>query len=218
MEKLSTKLVAFDFVGTIVEPRLFERAKARLRVDFVGLWSWADVASGFSTHFDYSTLLAKILEKSSDVLAAAFRDDIVSNAVPSLYPEVGEVLRLLRSKGILLGFVTDGSDDVEGAAISRILHNSGISPRECIVVTAQQVGAPKVTGRPFDELAERSARLGVSREEILFVGDSPENDIQGAGKAGLLALLLVREQAPNGSSGPQPRHISDLRELSGFLE
>jgi putative hydrolase of the HAD superfamily len=55
---------------------------------------------------------------------------------------------------------------------------------------AADVGASKPTLLPFMSLSQR---LGIPPSRILYVGDSYDNDVVGAKRAGMSAALLTRD-------------------------
>lgn len=59
-----------------------------------------------------------------------------------------------------------------------------------------------------------SARIGLTRSSLLYVGDTLGADVQGAVKAGLRAVLLDRE----GTAQYDGAKISDLKQMQGFLK
>jgi len=73
-----------------------------------------------------------------------------------------------------------------------------------VIISSADVGYEKPDPRI---LAEALARLRTSPEETLHVGDSIDDDIEGAKAAGLDALLVDRRGVHAGFSG---RTVSDL--------
>jgi putative hydrolase of the HAD superfamily len=78
------------------------------------------------------------------------------------------------------------------------------------VVTSAEVGAPKPDPRVFERAL---AIAGVGAAEALHVGDKVDNDVEGAGAAGVRAVLLQREGEPP----PGLEAVRSLRELTALL-
>ena len=78
------------------------------------------------------------------------------------------------------------------------------------VVTSAEVGVAKPDARVF----RRALELANARpEEAVHVGDSPDNDVEGARAAGIRAVLLRR----NGEPPPGMESIRSLRALAPLL-
>lgn len=104
----------------------------------------------------------------------------------SLYPDVLPCLEALTAYP--LGMITNG----DGAQQRQKLDQLGIAKRFRSVVVSGDVGAAK----PQREIFDRSAlEMGLQPCELLFIGDNPENDVQGALQAGWHAVWLNRTGA-----------------------
>ena len=206
------KMIAFDLVGTLIAGDAFRDARSSLNLDFNQGWSEAAEKSSFATNFDYETVFQALLDAMSPgTLHRQFRAYLVSRVTDYLYPEVCQVLKTLDDQGVRLGFVTDGSNDVEGEMIKRILDHCGIEPDRCTIVTGQDVGGNKAGGKPFDALVAQAKHLGIERTGVTFVGDNPSADIDGAKIAGLKAILIYRR--PDITQHKPDREITNLLEL-----
>lgn len=119
-----------------------------------------------------------------------------------LYPEVPEVLRALRGRGLHLVVASNWD-----ASLPQTLAVLGLLGDLDGVVTSAECGAPK----PEPPVFRRALELaGVSPAEALHVGDSPEEDLAGARRSGIEAVLIAREGRP---AVPGARSISSLRGL-----
>ncbi len=74
------------------------------------------------------------------------------------------------------------SNFTHGPAARRILTEVGLEPFFRVMIISGEEGYRKPSPVLFRRLAER---LGLEREEVLYVGDDPEPDISGAQAAGL---------------------------------
>lgn len=95
-----------------------------------------------------------------------------------LLPFTKEMLAALRPcfrLGLLSNFT-------HGPAARKLLSILGLEPFFQVVVISGELGYRKPHPIPFLELVEG---LGVPSREVIYVGDDPEPDILGAGRAGL---------------------------------
>jgi len=213
-------LIGFDLVGTLVRPECFSDARKSINVDTESWWQAAQMKVNFEQVFDYVPVFDAWIEiLSSETLHKLFKDYLLGNVNKYLYSEVCTVLMDLADGGIRLAFVTDGSNDVEGLMIRKILQGCGIEADRCIVVTAQEVGAGKATGKPFEELVRQARGEGVEGKDIVFVGDKWSADVDGPKRIGLRAVLLERGSGLGGNGIYKPDGIvNDLSELRGLLK
>jgi putative hydrolase of the HAD superfamily len=109
-----------------------------------------------------------------------------------LFPEVPEVLAELKGRGVRLGVVSNWD-----SRLPKILEGLGIAGYFDFVLASAHVGAAKPAARIFEEAL---ARAGVAGAEAVHIGDSCEDDVHGARRAGLHAVWLDR------ADGGWPRH------------
>ncbi|MBQ7597144.1 MAG: HAD family hydrolase [Clostridia bacterium] len=100
-----------------------------------------------------------------------------------LLPGAVETLKELKRRGYLLGAVTNGVSSLQNIK----LDTAGIRALFDVVVVSGDIGVYKPDRRIFDEAARR---LGVENRQVLFVGDHPVNDIDGALGAGMYAIRM----------------------------
>jgi 2-haloalkanoic acid dehalogenase type II len=127
------------------------------------------------------------------------------------YDDVSEVLPTLRRAGFTVAVATNADD----AHLYPVLRHAGIEAD--IVVTSESVRSYKPRRPFFDSLCQR---LGMARDEILFVGDSPYADVRGARNAGLPVYWVRRyEDAEQEKLVQQPPDWTypDLRGLCDIL-
>ena len=143
---------------------------------------------------------AGLLDQGRDGLPDAVFEPLFAHyATPEawrLYPEVTEVLSILRDAGLRLGLISNFDERlhaiVEGFGLRRDLE---------VVLASTEVGAAKPDRRIFDIAVEK---MGADPGACLHAGDHPEADWRGAKGAGLQVFQLDR-----------PRN--DLRELAAIL-
>jgi putative hydrolase of the HAD superfamily len=133
------------------------------------------------------------VEVTVDELVEAIRFDAYPDAVPAL--------RELRERGRRLVVVSNWD-----YALPRVLERCGIDGLLDGTVTSAQTGSRKPDPAIFRAALELS---GCAPDEALHVGDTPEEDVDGARAAGIRALLIDRD----GNGGD----IASLREISEHL-
>lgn len=122
-----------------------------------------------------------------------------------------ELLDFLRTRGMLLGVVTNGGAQSQQAKLESL----GLRPYLSSVIISAVAGVAKPDQRIF-ELALRE--LGCRAAEVWFVGDHPLNDVRGAAAAGLQPIWLAGIH-PWPANEPAPsRTISHLHELVVMVE
>ena len=109
-----------------------------------------------------------------------------------LFPEVLPTLKELRSRGLELGIVSNFD-----SRLFNIVRGLGLADLFATITISTLAHAAKPSPRIFELALEQHA---VEPAEALHVGDSLRDDVEGATKAGLTAVLLARQgkQAPPG--------------------
>ncbi len=123
-----------------------------------------------------------------------------------LFPEVMETLAALSARGILVGIVSNWSENLPD-----LCKSLGLADHARFVLASAEVRASK----PERAIFERALfRAGMPAEETLHVGDHLERDVYGALDAGLRAAWLDRA----GAAAPPPREgLAVMRDLSGVV-
>jgi putative hydrolase of the HAD superfamily len=108
----------------------------------------------------------------------------------SLVPRPGAVdtLRELRRRGLLVGLITVCTEDVE-----RLWPESEFAGLFDAEVFSSQLGIAKPDPRIYLHCAEE---LGVAPGEAVFVGDGANDELAGALRVGMRALLIHRPGEP----------------------
>lgn len=125
----------------------------------------------------------------------------------AVFPEVQEVLRGLRARGLRLAVVSNWQ-----CGLGYFCTELGLGGRFDHVLASAEVGAAKPDPAIF---ADACDRLGLPPKRALHVGDSPIDDVQGATEAGLQAILLRRGRADEPEAAPVT--IGSLKELPPLL-
>jgi putative hydrolase of the HAD superfamily len=127
-----------------------------------------------------------------------------------LYPEVPALLEALRSKGYLLGIVTNGVPDLQreklaGCGIAHLFHAAVVSGEiDC--------------GKPDPGIFRHICReLGVAPADCIMVGDNPARDVAGAMAAGIRSVWVSRNGRRRDERYPGDLACTDLSEMLLWL-
>lgn len=214
------RAVLLDALGTLVElqppgPRLREALRERTGVD-VG-----DEAAerGFAAEIGYYLAnhmrgsdregLERLRDDCAEALRGAIgRDDLDREAVRTAMlealefrpvPDVVPALEALRSRGLRLVVVSNWD-----CSLAEWLERAGIGALVDETVSSAVVGAAK----PAPAVFLRGLELaGCAAAEAVHVGDSVDNDIEGARAVGLRAILVQR-------AGDPPAGVETVRSLA----
>jgi putative hydrolase of the HAD superfamily len=140
--------------------------------------------------------------RSADGAFAAFFE--ARNRV-ELYADVLPALDRLATRYRLLA-LSNGNADLAGI---------GIAARFEHAVSAREAGAAKPHARIFEVLLTRAA---LAPHEVVYAGDDPHADVEGARRAGLKSIWVDRDgrEWPPGLAPPAHR-VRDLGELVTLL-
>jgi putative hydrolase of the HAD superfamily len=142
-----------------------------------------------------------------EIRADEFTETLLAALQFRPYPEVPAVLRELRARGLRLVVASNWD-----ASLPHTLDRIGLLGALDGVVTSAECSAPK----PEPPVFRRALELaGVPSGEALHVGDSPDEDLAGARRSGIEAVLIARDGHP---AVPGERSISSLRELLALPE
>lgn len=113
-------------------------------------------------------------------------------------------------------------DVLQGDYVMGLLSNGNTYPERCglgnyfqFVVFAQDYGIQKPDPRLFEVAI---GRAGCTGRQLLHVGDSFQNDIVGAKRAGVKSVWLNRQREDNETEEQPDFEISSLRELTEILK
>ena len=155
--------------------------------------------------FDYSRIAwRKIVEQTFAGLAPlkpAYFDHLYEEfAQPRcwrVYDDVAPALERCRALGLKVGVISNWDE-----RLRPLLMQMGLAPYFDVIVISAEVGVHKPERAIFEHTADA---LQTAPKEILHVGDSPEEDFNGAQAAGFQAALLERDR-----SGAAISSLSDL--------
>jgi len=142
----------------------------------------------------------------AQALADCFTE--LKEAAVAPFPGAVAALEELRSRGVRLGLVTNGSSEFQ----RRKLRDHGLERFFETIVIEGELGI----GKPSPEAFERAlAALDARPEDAWMVGDNLEADIAGANALGIYAVWHnpMGIDVPSASPGRPDRVIAHLREL-----
>ena len=141
------------------------------------------------------------------------RDDLVAllntvfmdcvNDSPLLFEDVQPVLAALRAHGTKTAILTNGPSDGQ----RRKLKATGLDQVVDHVAIGEEIGFSKPAAQAFHKVVER---FSVPACEALMVGDSPELDYDAALQAGLMAVLLDRDERHRESGRQSIRTLAQV--------
>jgi putative hydrolase of the HAD superfamily len=111
----------------------------------------------------------------------------------------------MRSAGLRLVVVSNWD-----VSLHDRLAETGIAERVHGVIASAELGAAKPAPAVF---AHALAMAGVPAQEALHVGDSPDEDVEGARAAGIEPVLLIREGEPAVDGVRTTRSLAEVAEL-----
>ncbi|HEY7267104.1 MAG TPA: HAD-IA family hydrolase [Solirubrobacterales bacterium] len=208
-----TRAVFLDALGTLVElepPWLSlrervpeevseERLEAALRAEMAYYREHAHEGRDEASLADLRERCARIVSDRLGVEVTA--DELVEAIRFDPYPDAAPALRELGDRGLRLVCVSNWD-----CSLDSVLERCGL--RELLVgaVSSAVAGARKPDPAIFAPALELA---GVGPERALHVGDTPEEDVEGARAAGIRPLLLDRD----GNGGD----IASLSEIGEHL-
>jgi len=221
------RAVSFDVTGTLLGlPRLgeiyaeaFRRHghavdEARMAEVVPAVWQELSIRTKlgedrFSSHPDgakgfWRELVARVaahleLEPPTPFLAAELFERFAHADAWEVFADAAAVLPALRAAGLRLGVVSNFD-----GRLPRLLAACALAKNFEAVVYSEEVGVEKPHPAIFEELLER---LALPAGDVLHVGDSRRDDVEGARAVGMEALWLTR-----GS------RRGDLRSLTELVE
>jgi putative hydrolase of the HAD superfamily len=120
-----------------------------------------------------------------------------------LYDDALPTLQAVRDRGLKIGLLSNSARDLD-----EFVAHHGLTVDA--VLTSGAHGKTKPHATIFERILEL---LGVAPAEALMVGDTIEDDIEGAQAVGMRAVLVDRE----GRYGEDAEALADLRALTTLL-
>jgi putative hydrolase of the HAD superfamily len=129
------------------------------------------------------------------------------------FPEVEGVLRGLRDRGLKLGIVSNSF--LPGEVLDRHLAEGRLLELLPVRVYSCEVDIRKPDGGIFQVALDR---CNLSAREVVFVGDTPREDILGAKRLGMRTVLRRRAGVKLPDDCRPDHVIDDLSQLEDVLE
>jgi putative hydrolase of the HAD superfamily len=151
-----------------------------------------------------------IVERVFDDLAdcdACFADLYEHFARPAaweFFADIEPAVRALHARGVAVAVASNFDE-----RLARVLREHPLTPLLRFVLPSSSVGYRKPSRHFFDRVRERAA---CAPEEMLYVGDEWQNDVQAARNAGISGLHIDRHALESA-----PGRITDLRQIAGRL-
>jgi len=169
--------------------------------DAQDLAMWRDITRRI---YDRIPLLAPVPFQSwFEHLYRRFGDPVVWR----FYKDVEPVLRKIRARGITIGVISNWD-----TRLRTISEGLGLTGMVDFLVISAEAGVRKPSPGIFRLALEKA---GVRPEEAVHVGDLPEEDGEGARRAGLRAILIDRKERVTPVTPPD--HFPVLRGLEDLL-
>ena len=153
-------------------------------------------------------LLLEALEVPGDLgqqADALYERFIVREGFMPLFSDVEDTLIRLRSRGLRLGVLSNFPPHLEDT-----LRQHGIHGYFDFFVVSSLVGLEKPDPAIFELAIERA---GSPRQTILYVGDSPDDDIAAAAAVGLPAILIDRHDRHPEAACTRIKSLAELEEI-----
>ena len=225
------RAVVFDLWGTLVDELTYPEANRlvyRQRVDetadllgldrdaFAGAWAAGAgerLVGAFSTEGALRHICRELgVEPDACRLRAGVevRFEYVRDAL-SPRPGTVETLSALRDLGYGVGLISNCSEEV-----SAMWSSTPFAPLMDTAVLSYDVRLAKPDPKIYEMAVEG---LGVAAEECLYVGDGTSNELTGASRVGMTAVLMraPHDQADGARESWTGGRISDVREVLGML-
>lgn len=144
-------------------------------------------------------------EEYRKVMLALF----TSYAVP--YPFTKGVLRAVRERGMKTALITNGAVEIQKPKIEMLSLESFFDE----IIICGEIGAQKPDPAPFKEMAKR---LCLPESVLLYVGDDPVRDVEGARNAGYTPVEVLTTRCVVPGTVPAKYRINSVAELPELLD
>jgi len=132
------------------------------------------------------------------------------------FPDAEEALRRLsENTSLILGILTEGLEIKQAEKLIRLGVVKYLDPRALFI--SDQVGISKPNPKLYRYALDR---LGLSADQVMYVGDNPDRDMAPAREVGIITVRYRGEgKYADAECAPPPDHeINDFHELLAVLE
>lgn len=127
------------------------------------------------------------------------------------YPFTIPTLQTLRDAGYKVGMITNGDNEIQSAKIE----NLGYTPYFDEILISGDCDWEKPEPEIFIEMAKR---LGIAPHEMVYVGDHPVNDVQGARDAGCIGIWVKTYGIWVDDVAPAEYKVDNISQVPALLE
>jgi putative hydrolase of the HAD superfamily len=197
MKAASYKVIFFDLFHTLIDVTTAPGASGRYTADILGVGrdEWNQACFGAVHNITSETQQREVIRQLAHSLdptisiekideAARERQRRFDHALCHIEPEVAEVLTRLRENGMRLGLISNASTDEVSAwpdsPLSRLIDEA---------IFSCHCGLCKPQAEIYLHALQR---MGVERDEALFVGDGGSDEHRGAAEVGVDNVLITR--------------------------
>lgn len=131
------------------------------------------------------------------------------HAVP--YPFANDVLSNVRARGLKTGLITNGAAETQRPKIKMLALEDFFDE----IIICGELGVQKPDSAPFREMARR---LALPESALLFVGDDPIRDVNGARNAGYTPVEVLTARCKVPEAVPAEYRIGSVAELPKLLD
>lgn len=234
LEQLTPKAILFDLYGTLLDistdehdPHVWEvlanflrysgsRATGRELMDeyFLRVATALDDSPEEHPDIDVLRVFGTLMEmhgvaptkELKRAVAQLFRSLTVRHF--GLFPETLEVLQELVTRGFRLGLISDSQEPYVFPELKMV----GLQRFFEVTVCSAHFGYRKPDPRLFERAL---TKMGLTEEDVVYVGDSTYRDVTGAWNAGIHAVWIRRNRERKPADAQTP--IAELSDLRGLL-
>ena len=141
-------------------------------------------------------------------MSSVYRDTLLTNMIPE--PGVEEWMRDLKSAHIRIVIASDATAQQQFLKLDRL----GLLQYVDAMVTSEEAGVEKPDPKFFDRCKEKSF---CRPDEVMFIGDNPDKDYEGAKLAGFHAVWYNPNHKPNQKNMQELKHFSEASALLSKL-
>lgn len=208
-----TRAVFLDALGTLIDlepPWLSLRARVPERISDAQLKAAVRLEMAYYREHAHegrdAESLADLRERCAELISQELGEPISAQELVDAvrfdpFPDAEPALRDLRERGLKLVVVSNWD-----ISLASVLERCGISPLLDGSISSAEAGSRKPDPAIFSTALEMA---GCEPGQVIHVGDTAEEDCEGARAAGIRALLIDRE----GAGG----EISSLTEIVDHL-
>ncbi|MCR8845636.1 HAD family hydrolase [Paenibacillus sp. SC116] len=201
-----------DYINSLIF-RYFPDSDKDMKLRIIDRFREAD-NNGYRDKSEVYRMLVQNLDwvnpPSEDEYLDFFREELPRCIKPM--NNLHSVLNYFKSKGLLIGIITNGTVTVQNNKIT----NLGIREFFDTIIISEEVGIKK----PHQEIFNIALnRLNIASSDAWYIGDNPDNDIIGATVSGIRSIWITRDGEWNEMYEHKPfKTINKLEDLINIYE